>query len=799
MSFKSKLKNLNECRLNSSIYKTYYNSKIDEKIVYLESRNGSDFTGNIFRIAEEISTGRYGNFKIYVFAKERVKDKIKQLEKNYNLNIHKIITDDTQATRILHKAKYIFTDSGVRDKYVKKEGQIFVNTWHGTPLKHLGFDNVNEKILIGIIQRCLLFSDYLLYPNDYMADKILNSFMIEKIYSGKILLGGYPRNSVFLKEDKRDEFREKFGFENKEVFVYMPTHRNARTNVADDEHRDQVTDFLKEIDEHLKDNQILITKLHPYNLSEIDFSSFSNVIPFPEGYEIYDIVNMADCLITDYSSVFFDFANTKRKIIIFNYDEEEYMENRGTYFPLSDLPFPKVKNVGDLIEEMNSPKDYDDSEFIENFCRYDCIDSAENICQCIFQNRKTCEYRVIENDKANILIYCGSLMTNGITSSLINLLENLDTDRYNLYLSFRRWDNFIKKNYEDIFEKIPDGIEMLPFSRNTVPTIREKINVNKYFKKGSEMELPDCLRKFYKRSFKRQYGNTRFDMVIDFDGYNHVESLIFACCGIENAIWVHNDMVQEIRLRSNQNYNILKDLYSKSDNVCIVSPDLAEPTYEISGRKDNIRIVHNIDNYKKAIRDSESELEINDFTVVYPSEEKLLEILNSDSKKFINIGRFSPEKGHERLLKAFDEFSDSYPDTKLIIIGGHGVLYDKTLDLIENLRHGDNVVVIKNISNPMPILKQCDLFIISSFYEGWPIVIMEADALSVPIIATDITGTQWMRQYNGFIVENSQNGIYNGMNMFMDSKVHTLDIDFDEYNQNAVDEFYDMIDTNIYK
>ena len=797
MSFKSKLKNFNECKLNSSIYRTYYNSKIDERIVFLESRNGSDFTGNILRIAEEISTGKYGNFRIYVYAKERIKDKIAQLEKNYNLNIYKVITDDAEATQILHKAKYIFTDSGIRDKYVKKEGQIFVNTWHGTPLKTLGFYNANEKILVGIIQRSLLFSDYMTFPNDYMVEKIPNAFMIEKLYPGKILLGGYPRNSIFLNEDKGNELKSKLDLDGKEIFAYMPTHRSVKTNVRDNAHRDEVSDILKQIDENLNDNQVMIAKLHPYNLSEIDFSTFSHIMPFPEGYETYDILNMADCLITDYSSVFFDFANTRRKIIIFNYDEEEYMEKRGTYFPLSDLPFPKVQNVDDLIAEMNSQKDYDDSDFVEEFCRYDCIDSAEKICQFVLQDKKTCDYKIIKNDKANILIYCGSLMTNGITSALINLLENLDTDKYNFYLSFRRWDKFIKKNYLEIFDNIPDGIEMLPFSRNTVPTIKEKIYVNKYFEKGSEMQINEELKKFYNRSFKRQYGNFEFDMVIDYDGYNHVESLIFACSGIHNAIWVHNDMVQEIKLRGNQDYNILKDLYSQSDNVCIVSPDLEKPTSEISGRKDNIRIVHNIDNYKKFLRDSECELEINEQTVVYPSEEKLLEILKSEGKKFINIGRFSPEKGHERLLKAFDEFSDSYPDTKLIIIGGHGVLYNKTLDLIKSLRHGDNVAVIKNISNPMPILKECDLFVISSFYEGWPIVIMEADALKVPIIATDITGTQWMRQFNGCIVENSQDGILNGMNMFMDSKVETLDIDFDEYNQNAVDEFYELINQYI--
>jgi CDP-glycerol glycerophosphotransferase len=61
----------------------------------------------------------------------------------------------------------------------------------------MGRDNVAEQHRVGNVQHPLLSSDYLLYPNDYMMDKMLNAYMIEKIYPGKILLEGYPRNSVF--------------------------------------------------------------------------------------------------------------------------------------------------------------------------------------------------------------------------------------------------------------------------------------------------------------------------------------------------------------------------------------------------------------------------------------------------------------------------------------------------------------------------------------------------------------------------------------------------------------------------
>ena len=89
----------------------------------------------------------------------------------------------------------------------------------------------------------------------------------------------------------------------------------------------------------------------------------------------------------------------------------------------------------------------------------------------------------------------------------------------------------------------------------------------------------------------------------------------------------------------------------------------------------------------------------------------------------------------------------------------------------------------------MPILEKCDLFILSSFYEGWGIVLMEADTLGVPIISTDVVGTQWLKDYGGNLVENSEEGLLNGMYDFVNGKIHTLDIDYDDFNNEIISDF----------
>lgn len=578
---KHKFHDLKDSSVNSMIYKSYYNDSIDDKLVYLESRDGLDFTGNIFRITEELSKDEYSDLKINVHAKPHVKEQIMQLQKNYDLRIDKIITKEATATRVLEKAKYIFTDSGIRPKYVKRQGQVFINTWHGTPLKLMGVDNTFEEHRLGNVQHPFLSSDYLIYPNDYMMDKMINSYMVEKIYPGKILLEGYPRNTVFFYESW---LRKDLNLSDYEIFVYMPTYRGVLMDRNEDGQKNDVENYLSELDVRLNDNQILFVKLHVLNESKIDFDKFSHIRPFPKGYEIYDILNMSDVLITDYSSVFFDYANTRRKIILFNYDEKDYESYRGFYFPLSDLPFPKVQNIEDLVRELNTPKNYDDTEFIKKFCQYDNPDACKNICKHIFKTQNESKEVTVENSKNNILIYAGSLKHTPKRLLLFDLLDSVDKSKYNVFITFRQWDEYINENHVELFEMIPKGVEILPLRFNLTPTIEEKRDYDKFF--HDEGDFTDLLLKLYKRSFEKQFGFVEFDWVIDFDGSHNDESLIMLSSAFNSAVFVHDEKLE--------NTHVLKEIYSKADKICVVSSKLIKPVFDIVNEMDNIYVIKNL-------------------------------------------------------------------------------------------------------------------------------------------------------------------------------------------------------------
>ncbi len=768
--------------INSSLYHTYYHEKIDENAIYVECDHGKDFTGNVFRIVEEISKGNYGDYKIYVYGNQITKNQILKLQKNYNLKIHKIITKESEALKTSEKAKYIIIDSTVHRKYVKRPEQILIYLWNNTPFKTIGRDNVKREHILAAEQQTILSSDYLLFANEYSCEKVLNAYMMEKIYPGKILIEGYPRNCAFFDDERSEDLKSKLKLKDKEIFAFISDKR-----IKGEEGGKLINDFA-ELDNNLKDNQILFIGLNPQDLLKINFKKYKHIKPFPTEYERYEVLNCVETLITDYTSALFDFANAKGKIILYNKPDDEF------YLDLSDLPFPQVQSIEDLVKELNSPKEYDDSEFIEKYCKYDKTSTAENICKHIFKNEKICEEKKIENDKPNVLIFGGALFNNGITSSLINLLNNIDRENYNIFISYRQWDNYIKENHEHIYNIIPAGVEFLPLRSKFIKTMREKRAYSNFLYSEKVKKCPEIVNQMLERAFKKQYPGDIFQYVVNFDGYGEDENLMFSRTGKKASVWVHNDMIQEIETRDIQNINTLREIYNAYENVVVVSPDLIKPTSEISGRKDNIRIVHNINTHDKIQKKGENELYIDKNTeIITRHPDGIFGVLNSPGKKIITIGRYSPEKGHDRLLNAFDELCEDYPDTQLIIIGGHGKLYNQTINLRNDLRHWKNVTLIKWISNPMPILKQCDLFVLSSFYEGWPMVLMEADTFDVPVLVTDITGTQWMKDYGGHIVENSQAGILQGLYEFAEGNVDRLGIDYEEYNKNAVEEFYSIL------
>ncbi|SKA09256.1 CDP-glycerol glycerophosphotransferase [Pilibacter termitis] len=221
--------------------------------------------------------------------------------------------------------------------YMKKSKKtIYLQTWHGTPLKHIGLDTNNkdrqhQEELIAETQRW----DILLSANKYSTEKFQTAFD----YRGKILEKGYPRNDILQQENekKKSEIRERLGISSdKKVVLYAPTWREDR------ELERQMFEFENElpINEILTENEdvVILMRLHylSVGLHDEEFPR-DRVLDVTMYSDISHLYLISDLLITDYSSVMFDFAFTRKPMLFYMYDQERYHHNRGYYFEPKDI------------------------------------------------------------------------------------------------------------------------------------------------------------------------------------------------------------------------------------------------------------------------------------------------------------------------------------------------------------------------------------------------------------------------------------------------------------------------------
>lgn len=781
---------------NDFYIRQYYKENIENNTILIESKNGIDLAGNMFYILKELQKEEYSDYTIYLVAREKNKAKISKLLENYEIKNYKFtIFNSFDYLKKLATSKFLFNDTSFPKCFIKKDGQIYTNTWHGTPLKYLSNQVKDRRYAMGNIKKNFLMSDYLVYPNKEMEEKMLLAYTFENLYKGKILNVGYPRNTVFFDYSNEKLIREKLNLINKKVIVYMPTWRGILNKKENKKQSKEIKNYLDNIDKLLKNNEVFYIKLHPFNNKNINTNEYKHIKQFPSDYESYDFLKIADVLVTDYSSVFFDYAISKRKVILFTYDKEEYIEKHGLYYEIENLPFPEVRNVKSLVKEIRKNNTIDYSQFDEFFATYESADATEKLLQCVInnKNKKISKKLKVEN-KENILVYSGSLALNGFTSSVKSLFSLIDLEKYNIYASFAEKS---MKSFPLRVNELPDDVILFPLCDLYKYTFIEKMVSSLYFKYNiTNNIIKKILEKHYLREFRRLYGNANFDRIIHYTGYEKDKINLFQSQKSKKAIYVHNDMIKEIKHRKNQHFLTLKNAYNSYDKVVVVTEAMADSVLQIGNSESNIIEINNFFDEERIKRLSNDDISFDRKTVCNIGLDELNKIVdNKKYKKFINIGRFSKEKGQHRLIDSFDKYYKDNKDTYLIIIGGHGPLFKKLKFYANSLGSKNNIIFIKYMTNPYALLKKCDLFILSSFYEALGLVLIESAVLNVPCFSTDIPGTaEFMVEHGGYLVENSEKGILQGMYDFKDGLIKVLNFNSKEHNKVNLEKFYNMFE-----
>jgi len=251
----------------------------------------------------------------------------------------------------------VWVDCNHKPYYVRKrDGQFYMQTWHGSlPLKRIEGDAQGlSKEYLAEASYDTNLADVFLSNSEFCSDVYRHAFG----YKGRIAVTGSPRLDNMLKGSvsRREKIRSRLGIDKKKgIVLYAPTFR------GDGEDAGPLKSFdAKEVCRALKErfgtDYVVLVRLHPLAVSHGCSASLSggpvkDVSSYPN---IYELLEAADVLITDYSNTMFEFSYTGKPVYLFAPDSDRYRDERGMYFVYDRLPFPIAKNSADLCKQIRT-------------------------------------------------------------------------------------------------------------------------------------------------------------------------------------------------------------------------------------------------------------------------------------------------------------------------------------------------------------------------------------------------------------------------------------------------------------
>src|SRR5690625_1292298 len=298
----------------------------------------------------------------------------------------------------LARAKYWVSNIRLPKSLDKREDNVYLQTRHGTPLKTLVFDqkdiySADPKYKENFYIQSRRW-DYLSSPNQYSSDIFKRAFKFDK----EMLEFGYPRNDIlYQKNNKKDiqHIKEKLQIPlDKKTILYAPTWRDdeffSRGN-----YKFTLNLELDKMQEKLGDEYIILLRTHYHIANQLDVSEYEGfVYDFSKYDDIAELYLAADILITDYSSVFFDYDHLKRPILFYTYDLEKYRDQlRGFYFDMEkEVPGPLLMTTDEVVDAVANIEDIQNNyketyeKFYEKYCQWDDGQASEKTVKAVFEN-----------------------------------------------------------------------------------------------------------------------------------------------------------------------------------------------------------------------------------------------------------------------------------------------------------------------------------------------------------------------------------------------------------------------------
>jgi CDP-glycerol glycerophosphotransferase (TagB/SpsB family)/glycosyltransferase involved in cell wall biosynthesis len=768
----------------------------------------------------------------------------------------------------LATSKYLINNATFPPQFGKRDGQVYVNTWHGTPLKAMGYDVPGGALDTRNIVRNLVSADYLLAANDITGEMYLTAYRMRNIYRGNIIQEGTPRiDRQFLSEPERMRTRSRLKQRGvvvdpaREIMLYAPTWKGSFYSPTNDipELRRRIGAINSRIDTR---KYRLLLKVHQqvYKYAVADKELCDILVP--NDLPTNEVLAVVDVLITDYSSIFVDFLATGRPVLFFTPDLEDYKTSRGLYLAPEEWPGPVSRDIDELTGHIKRLRSGGNDDPVigyaerytiarQRYCAAEDGNASARVVDVVFRG-KTSNYDVrqgFSDGRQSILMHLGGMLSNGITASALSLLDNIDYDRFDVSVTFPytespervRLIKLINPNVR-LFPRI-GGINGRKFKVQSLLAVRRRSA--RQHDRGLSRH-----RQLLRDEWVRCFGASRFDSVVDFSGYAPFWIKLLSQRGDGSlSIWLHNDMRAEATNTGRSAWlrasvRAVSALYHHADHLVAVSPALSEVNQQKLGDlapPEKLSYARNTLNYRRVLHlaygvterdehllDAQASVRGDELAATYQGElteefhpldlrgaiDQLVTYHDLDDlwdevqrrttirdilpptpgiRTFVTAGRLSPEKNHARLIRAFDQVHQEDPETLLVILG-RGALLPSLTELVDELGLTAAVKLTGYQANPYCVLAHSDCFVLSSNYEGQPMVLLEALVLGLPVVTTAFGSVRGaLPEGFGRIVPSTVEGLAEGMRSFLRGEVPVRPFDHVAYNRAATEEFYRAI------
>ncbi len=732
-------------------------------------------------------------------------------------NVSFVIKESNEYLKALTESKFLINNATFPAYFTKKPEQVYINTWHGTPLKHMGFDVKNNLKGSQNTMKNFLASDYMISPNAHTTNIFKHAFKLDGLYSGEILEIGYPRIDLTINttaNEAREYLAEHLNLKKNPIILYCPTWRGKNVNDPENSLLN-VFEEIKLLNQKLP-HQVLV-KVHPFVYSKAKEMPELKPYLVPDFLDTNQLMPAVDLMITDYSSIFFDFLVTDKPIVFYVPDLDKYQNERGVYIDLCALPGPVADNIQDVITLVSneSYKDADVQEkyakFKHNFVNYENGSVTERLIESVFLNQQdTSSKNASHHQKEKILLYPGGMKHNGITTSVINLLANINYDKYDVTVFTNNTNNVEQLNN---LQSLNDNVRIVLRRGPMIATFKELyqnefVRQRGIYKSFEKRLYPKAL---FEREFRKIFGDSQFDYAIDYSGYAMFWSnLVLASGAKKKYILLHSDIKSDMERTvkgKRPHYQNLKgviSLYPYFDKLVSVSEatkKLNQSNFgglKLKNRHIASRNTINIEKINQLVDDDSDLFEKNGTPVLPTLTEHGMEAIefSQDDFKIVSVGRLSPEKGFDLLIKAVAELAPKYPQLKLYILGD-GPLKGTLKSLVEQLGIQNHVYFLGQRRNPFFIVKRADVFALTSHYEGQSMVILEALTVGTHVLASDIIANRYVLEDEkyGMLVEKNEVDIAKGLEQFINgTNKDYAKFDAVAYNEETIQEFYSLLE-----